>query len=140
MTITSALCSSCETNRKLSVLLKTRETTAILSYFLSLPWLFLRTSCVALAHPSRPQPQLHQHRTAGHDWPLLDGHDVCLSRQSARPKGPSAQQDAPLRQTVSRHLPGSESFHVCGCHRCEAGAPGSPSVMSDSETESVHFD
>lgn len=104
---------------------------------LVLPWLFPLTSCVAPVPPSRLLLLLHQHRTAGRNWPPSNGCDACPSLRSAGPRGPAVQQGAPLGQNVSHHLLDSRSCFVCGCRQCEADGPGSPSAMSNSETEKV---
>lgn len=102
-----------------------------------LPWLFPQTSYAVPALPSRLLLLLHQHRTAVHDWPLLDGCDACLFLRSAGSRGPAVHRVVPPEPTVSHHLPDSGSYFVYEYHRCEAGDPGSLSAMSNSKTKEV---
>lgn len=101
------------------------------------PWLFPQTSYAVPALPSRLPLLLHQHRTAVHDWPLLDGCDACLFLRSAGSRGPAVHRVVPPEPTLSHHLPDSGSCFVYEYHRCEAGDPGSLSAMSNSKLKVV---
>lgn len=124
-----------EENRIIKTCCRATTTNTQCIFSVVLPWLFPLTSCEALALPSKPLLLLHQHRTAVHDWPLLDGCVACLSLQLADPRGPAVQQGAPQGLTVSPHLLDSGSCPVYGCHQCEADGLGSPSVMSNLQTK-----